>query len=431
MRVHYIGTLVPVIALFASVRLPAQEWTALVDQDSALRMLVAEALDRNPGLEARHAALEAARHRIRPAGALPDPVLRVGWMDPFQSVHRYTWIPIGLEQEFPWPGTLGARTAVARAGHEAAAAELGAFRRALIAAVAAAYYRMRFLGTVLHAVRAQRRLLEGAFQISTTRYATGAAPQSDPLQARLARDRLDAEESALVGEHGATLAALNALRNRLPWDSVSAPPLDVTAVEAAATPLEPTDSLVAVALRTHPRVGVRRAAVLQATHAIRVERLAARPDLALMVEYQYQGRLPITHQDLPDFGSVLVGLRIPVWAGRKQNRLVDAARADSAAAAASLRETESQLARAVAETAALAEAARRRLQLLVDGVLPAARATVESVVRSYQVGRTEFVTVIAVEDALFRAEVEAAAVAAEYQTQLAILRQLVAEERQP
>lgn len=45
-------------------------------------------------------------------------------------------------------------------------------------------------------------------------------------------------------------------------------------------------------------------------------------------------------------------------------------------------------------------------------------------------GRTEFVTVIAVEDALFRADVEAAAVAAEYQTQLAILRELTAEETQ-
>lgn len=117
-----------------------------------------------------------------------------------------------------------------------------------------------------------------------------------------------------------------------------------------------------------------------------MERLAARPDLALIVEYQYQGRVPITNEDLPDFGSVFVGLRLPVWAWRKQNRLTDAARADSAAAAASLHETEVQLARDVAETAARAEAARRRLELLVDGVLPAARATVESVIGAIRWG---------------------------------------------
>ena len=67
----------------------------------------------------------------------------------------------------------------------------------------------------------------------------------------------------------------------------------------------------------------------------------------------------------------------------------------------------------------------------MDGVLPNARATVESVLRSYQVGRTEFLTLLSVEDARYRAELEAAAVAADYLAQLVMLRQLTAEESQP
>lgn len=431
MRFPYVGTLVPVIALSTSAELGAQAWAASVNQDSTLRALVAEALDRNPGLAARSGVLEAARHRVRPAGALPDPMLRVGWMDPLQRHQTFTQVPISLEQEFPWPGTLGARTAFARARRDVAAAEVGATRRDLIAAVGAAYYRIQYLATTLEAIRRQRRLLEAAVRISTTRYATGAAPQSDPLQARLARDRLDTEEATVLGDLEAARAALNALRNRRTRDSVPVRPLDVSALRAGAAPLAPQDSLIAVAVRTHPRLMARRAAVVQAGQAIRLERLAARPDFALMVEYQYQGRVPITNEDLTDFGAVFVGLRLPVWAWRKQHRLADAARADSAAAAAGLEDTEAQLARDVAEAWARAEAARRRLELLVDGVLPAARATVESVIGSYQVGRTEFVTVIAVEDALFRAEVEAAAVAADYQLQLLVLRELTAEETQP
>src|SRR5207237_224189 len=67
----------------------------------------------------------------------------------------------------------------------------------------------------------------------------------------------------------------------------------------------------------------------------------------------------------------------------------------------------------------------------VDGVLPNARGTVESVLRSYQVGRAEFLTLLSVEDARYRTELEAVAVAADYQAQLVMLRQLTAGETQP
>jgi len=124
-------------------------------------------------------------------------------------------------------------------------------------------------------------------------------------------------------------------------------------------------------------------------------------------------------------------VRLPIWAWRKQNRLADAARADSAAAAAELRDTELQLSRDVTETAARVQTGEQRLVLLVDGVVPNARGTVESVLRSYEVGRAEFLTLLSVEDALYRAELEAVTVAADYATQLVMLRQLTAGEERP
>jgi outer membrane protein TolC len=53
------------------------------------------------------------------------------------------------------------------------------------------------------------------------------------------------------------------------------------------------------------------------------------------------------------------------------------------------------------------------------------------VLRSYQVGRTEFLTLLAVEDAWYRATLEAAAVAADYQAHLVMLQELTAGESQP
>ncbi len=412
----------------------AAPWASPVAGDSALQALVAEALERNPTVAQRQAAVRAATLRIRPAGTLPDPMLSVGVMDfvlPGFQFNRsdFTEVDAELMQEMPWPGTLGARSGVVRAAAAGARAEEGVVRREVTTAMAAAYYRLRYAVTALATLRRQRQLLEAAVQLSTTRYATGTAPQSDPLQAKLARDRLQSEEFALESERVAALAAVNALRNRPPGDSLPVTPIDPAVVRAGLTLLPPPDSLVAAALAVHPRLAARRAGVAQATQSIRVERLAARPDFTLSARYGY--RPVIGGVNLPDFFSAFIGLRLPIWAWRKQNRLADAARADSSAAAAELRAAELQLSRDVTDTAARVRAAQQRLVLLVDGVVPTARGTVESVLRSYQVGRTEFLTLLSVEDAWYRAELEAAAVAADYQTQLVMLRELTAGESQP
>ncbi len=427
------AALAPALAGVAPVR--AQGPLAPAAGDSALQSLVAEALERNPTLAQRQAAVRAATLRIRPAGTLPDPMVSVGVMDlllPHFAFNQsdFTEVDAELRQEVPWPGTLGARSGVVRAVAVRARAEESAVRRELTTAMAAAYYRLRYAVTALQTVRQQRGLLDAAVQLSTTRYATGAAPQSDPLQAKLARDRLRSEAFALESERAAALAAVNALRAREPGDSAPVTAIDPAAVRTGITPFPSADSLVAMALAAHPRLAARRAAVDQATRTIQVERLGARPDFTLSVRYGY--RPPFQGQfKFPDFFSAFVGLRLPVWAWRKQNRLADAARADSMGAAAELRDAELQLSREVTEAAARVQAAQLRLALVVDGVIPTAQGTVESVMRSYQVGRAEFLTLLSVEDARYRAELEAAAVAADYQTQLAMLRQLTAGESQP
>ncbi len=408
--------------------------SAPVAGDSGLQSLVAEALARNPTVAQRQAAVRAATLRIRPAGSLPDPMLTVGVMDlvlPHFEFNQsdFTEADVELSQEIPWPGSLGARSELMRATTAGARAEEGTARRDLRTTMAVAYYRLGYAATALETLRHQRELLEAAVQLSTTRYATGAAPQSDPLQAKLARDRLRSEEFALESERIAALAAVNALRNRSPSDSVPVAAIDPAALRVGALPQPPGDSLVALALVTHPRLAARRAAVEAATRSIQVERLGARPDFTLALRYGYRPRA--FNFKFPDFFSAFIGLRLPVWAWRKQNRLADAARADSTGAAAGLRDAELQLSREVTEAAARVQASQRRLALLVDGVLPNARGTVESVLRSYQVGRAEFLTLLSVEDARFRAELEAVAVAADYQAQLVVLRQLTAGESQP
>src|SRR5437879_1426345 len=132
--------------------------TAPVAGDSGLQSLVAEALDRNPTVAQRQAAVRAATLRIRPAGSLPDPMLSVGVMDlllPHFEFNRsdFTEVDVELSQEIPWPGSLGARAGVVRAAAAGARAAEGTVRRALTTAMAGAYYSLGYTVTALAALR--------------------------------------------------------------------------------------------------------------------------------------------------------------------------------------------------------------------------------------------------------------------------------------
>jgi cobalt-zinc-cadmium efflux system outer membrane protein len=126
-----------------------------------------------------------------------------------------------------------------------------------------------------------------------------------------------------------------------------------------------------------------------------------------------------------------VGIRVPLWAGRKQSRLADAARADADAARAELDQETVTLEAEVQAAQAGAASGETRLRLLTTQVIPSAWATVEAVLRSYRVGQAPFLNVLAAEDSLYRAQLDAAMVAAEYLTHLVMLEQLLLREEAP
>ena len=394
--------------------------------DSLLARLVAEALAANPSLGAERALARAATARIPAAGALPDPMLSVGVMNltlPRFAFREsdFTEVDVELSQEFPWPGTLGARTSAARAEARGSESSVATRRREIRVRTAAMYYRLRYVAAARQTLQRQRSLLAAAVEISTARYATTSAPQSDPLQARVALARLDTEEADLTQEDAELRSELRALRKAPAGDSLDVEPIRP---ESLAVPAHRTRTGVDVApesLAYHPRIAGRLAAVDAAEQTARVERLGARPDFTLMTRY---GARPLGS----DFFSAFVGVRLPLFAGRKQHRLAEAAEAEADAARAAVEEETVALTAELARTWARVAAGERRLQLLVHQVVPAARATAEAGLRGYRVGQVEFLNVLAAEDARYRADLDAAREASEHLTHLVMLEQLLARE---
>jgi outer membrane protein, heavy metal efflux system len=404
--------------------------TALVGQspsssDSVLARLVAEAVAANPGLEARRSMARASELRVRPAGALPDPMLSAGVMNltlPHFAFHEsdFTEVDLELSQEFPWPGSLGARTQAARAEARRASADVASRRRDIVVHTAELYYRLRYILTARAILERQRRLLAAAVDIATTRYATTSAPQSDPLQARVALTRLDTERADWAEQQAKVGAELKALRNVRGPERLTIELIHPDSVLLAVHRRRDT-ILGQGALPDHPRLLSRRASVEAAERTARAEQLGGRPDFTITTRY---GARPLG----ADFISAFVGVRIPLWAGRKQSRLVAAARADADAARADLAEETVALEADLEAAQAGVASGEARLRLLTTQVVPSAAATVEATLRSYRLGQSPFLNVLAAEDSLYRAELDAVMVAAEHLTHLVMLEQLLLKE---
>ncbi len=426
------ASLAVVATTLFSLRLGAQEGPS---SDTLLARLTTQAIAANPSMDASRAMARAATARVRPAGALPDPMLSAGVMN--LTLPRFgfresdfTEVDVELSQEFPWPGTLGARTAAARAQARGSQAVVAVRRREVVMRTAEVYYRLRYVVTARSTLIRQRQLLATGVDISTIRYASTTAPQSDPLQARVALARLDTEEAELEAQEAQLRAQLKALRNITGPDSVPVEPIrpeqvpsGLHLVSGPATG-ESADSVGPDSLAEHPRLTARRAEIEAAEHTVRVERLGAHPDFTIMTRY---GARPLG----ADFFSAFVGIRVPLYAGRKQLQLADAARAEAVAARARLAEEQAALAEEIRTLRARIRSGATRLRLLADRVVPSAKATVDATLRNYRVGQVQFLTVLATEDALYRAELDAAEVAAEHLAHFIMLEQLLSPEDAP
>lgn len=393
--------------------------------DTLLARLTAEALVTNPGLVGLGARERAATARIRPAGALPDPRIGAGLMNlelPQFALKRSDFTEVDLEarQEFPWPGTLAARTRAARAFAEERHANLAVRRREIVVQTATLYHRLRFLVAAREILSRRQALLAAAVDIATARYGTGAVPQSDPLAARVARARLRSEEAALTAEEAGVRARLRAVRAAGP-ELLSVAPLRGEDVRTLYPALEAHPHGGLESLEQHPLLSARRAAALAAEETARAEGFGARPDFEVMARY---GARTIAS----DFFSTSIGLRVPLWAGRKQRGLADAARQEANAERDALAEERAKLTAEFEATLAEATAGLERLRVLLDEVLPSAQASLEAALRGYRVGQTDFQVVLAAEEALYRARLEASEVAAEHLTHLVMLEQLTRAE---
>jgi outer membrane protein, heavy metal efflux system len=369
---------------------PAGAGAGLVlPSDPVLASLLEQSLAARPELRQADAAVRAERERIPQAGALPDPVLTLGIQnDGFKEIMvgkmETSFYQVMITQGLPWPGKRGLRTDVARFAADEAGATLARARLTTEADVRRAYLDLLLARDRLDLLARLEGIWTTSAGFARSRYESGEGAQSDVLRAQLELNRLKQRRWGLESQERAAVQTLNRLRAR-PVDepiSTSTRVRDLTLPE-----LLPADAALKDALARSPELTQARLGSARAEKSAALARRERFPDLSVNAGVMPRGQLEPMWQ-----AGVSVGL--PVWSYRKQNRAVAESEARAQAGVSAAEAIEQVLRLRVAERRVAYAAVADTARLYREGLLVQSRATADSTLAQYRVGRVTFASVL-------------------------------------
>lgn len=358
------------------------------DAEAEVAALVAEALRQNPELIAARGEAAAAAARVNPAGALPDPMIAVGYENDGAALslgtEPMTRLAFVAQQAFPFPGKLGLARDVAKAEAGRAATRPERVALNIEASVRRAYADLLEAREDLRLVDEQVLTWRDIEGVIRARYAAGMGTQQDILRAQSERTRLLQQRRR---DEAAEKTAASELR-RLLFRPSDAPIPTKGRLAAEMMPRMPlAGEVLARALEITPELKDAALAKERAKLSADLARRNLRPDFVASAGYANRGGLPL-------MWSVGLGVSIPIWAGQKQRPLIAEAESlfeSASAAEASLRR---RIEAATEERLVRIEQLAAEAKLDAEGILVQDRLSVDAALASYRTGSVPFVTVL-------------------------------------
>ena len=353
----------------------------------------------NPSLRAARLKAEARALDQRQASALPDPTLQgTGHVYPTVTARgpqRSQW---QVRQSIPFPGKRNLRGEVAALGANAAEADAEALAQKLALRIETAYYelyRVQRREALLRNFEEQLRQFESA---ASTQYEVGEGSQQAILKAQIERGRLEMRREALRADRRSALQSLARLTGR---EDLKAPdgPVDVVPPPELGERIEGGDGAAAT---DRPEAEALRRRIEQAETEMALARRAFWPDFTVGAAYT-----DVRESDLTptmtgrDAFTVSIGIRIPLWRGKQEDRL-EQAQVERRRAEAKLNDFQLQVRAEVRDLRERLRRQERQLTLLDEQLLPQAETSLEATLSAYKAGRTDFLDLLDAERTLFQ-----------------------------
>lgn len=367
---------------------------------------IREALARNPGIQAAIANARAQLARIPQVTSLPDPVLRAAVRpEPIQTAAGDVYFTLGVSQTFPLLAKLERAGNIAAAQTRVALEELNSKRVQLVADVERAYWQTYRLDRYLEINRQNREILEDLENVVKAQYEVGAVAQLDLLRVQTELAQLRDEAYRLQVQRAASAAAINQLAD-YPSDR------DIPTTQTVDVPAVNTNvnELIALAAEHNPELAALRERVSADEQKVELAKLGNWPDLTLGFEWNYlDGREPFVPPINPttlkrprysrksdvgdDNWAITLQINLPIWLDR-----IDAAKREAQqrllATQKQQHATENMITFRVYEAWSRVDAQQHTLHVLDNELIPQARQNYEVALTTYQIGNSDFTTLI-------------------------------------
>ena len=379
--------------------------------------LIHEALERSPEAQSTLHTVKALERRVPQAKALPDPMLGVGWagnLAPFNTMSgdASSYRGITVSQQFPTAGKLKLQGEMAKKDVEAAQTDYEAIRRRITAEVKAAYYEYFYYDKAIQATNQNKELLEKLSKISEAQYRVGKSMQQDVLRSQVEISMLVEKLTEFEQQRATAQARINAYLQQSPETPL--PPAGEVVPNEIRYSL---DELYGLALSNDTASDRAQKMIERSQLGVTLAQKQYRPDIG--VSYMYQQR---TAQ--PDMNGATISVTIPVFYRSKQRQAVAEATED-VVSAQKLRENRLNEVRFELKQQYLAaKAADHLISLYSKGIVPQSSLALESSMAGYQVGKVDFLSVLANFTSVLNYETDYYRQVADYLTAIARMESL-------
>jgi outer membrane protein TolC len=295
-----------------------------------------------------------------------------------------------VSQQLPYPGKLRLAGEIARRDVDVAQTDCEAARRRVALAARLAFAEYFYLDKAIETAHRNKELLEKLAQIAEAQYRVGKASQQDVLRAQVEISLLIEKLTTLDAQREQAVADLNTVMQQSPETPLGAPePL-------VSWPLRYTlDELYALAESSDTGLARGDATIARDKLVVALAERQLHPDVNL--SYMFQQRT-----DQSAMNGVTVSVAVPIFRNARQREGIAEA-AETLASAGRMQQSQRTSVRAeVRRDFLAADAAERLMSLYSKAIVPQSALELESSMSAYQVGKSDFNTVIT----SFNAELE-------------------------
>ncbi len=392
---------------------------------------VEKAVSDNPNLaevQERYRALLDVPSQV---GTLPDPMVSLNAMNfPTNTFDRdqepMTQIQVGVSQVIPFPGKLGLKEEAAEYDAKAAGYSVDEVRLQLVKNVKSKWWQLYYLDRALDTVKINQTLLRQFITVAQTKYETGKGLQQDVLLAQLELSRLVDQEIQLRAIRRNQAIKLNILMDRQANEVIILPGQTSKVMPV----LVDENMLYQQAESSRPLLKRVETQIYAAQSRLDLAKRDYYPDFKLGVTYgDRAGNSPLPMGgDRSDFLSVKVGVKIPLYAGRKQAKAVSQKSRELQTNHYALLDEKSMVMAEISSAVTDYHKAKQQFSLYGSGIVPQAQQTVQSMLAGYQVSEVDFLNLVRSQMTLFNYELQYWKALSDAKQALARLEAAVGEE---